>query len=137
MRKGRGRKSYCDLPGLSTPSPRAEASVTTPFEAIARQHNFPKDLPSREVATEVTSMLICTPASTLWLRRWMAASSAATSLDERSSICGVGPITVDPSQQVARIASSCRACKTKRPSVSLDRSPPFHVTPSALRIFGN
>ena len=31
------------------------------FEAIARQHNFPKDLPSREVATEVSSMLICEP----------------------------------------------------------------------------
>ncbi len=175
------------------------------FEAIARQHDFPKDLPSREVAAEMIRMLISHPgiyavvaevdgriigsnflderssiygvARTCWPRlRWRDGDEdyaprgtvrrrrrvrkdlsrrlrgdrtaaqlsekpslprsghrglqhadlhtgiyavvaevdgciiGSDFLDKRSSICGVGPITVDPSQQVARVASSCRAC---------------------------
>ena len=69
------------------------------FEAIARQHNFPKDFPSREVATEVTSMLISHPGIYAVVAEVDGHIIGSNFLDERSSICGVGPITVDPSEQ--------------------------------------
>lgn len=69
------------------------------FEAIARQHDFPKDFPSREIASEIIGMLIQHPGIHGVVAELDGRVIGSNFLDERSSICGVGPITVDPSQQ--------------------------------------
>jgi predicted N-acetyltransferase YhbS len=72
------------------------------FEAISGQHNFPKDFPSPEVATEVTSMMISHPAFYAVVAEVEGRIIGSNFLDERSSICAVGPVSVDPSEQDSR-----------------------------------
>jgi predicted N-acetyltransferase YhbS len=69
------------------------------FEAIAREHNFPKDLPSPEVATAVLSMMISHPGFYVVVAEVDGRVIGSNVLDERSYICGLGPITVDPGDQ--------------------------------------
>lgn len=69
------------------------------FKAIADEHNFSPDFPSSEVAGGFLSTLIAHPGffeAVAEIDRKIAGSNF---LDERSSIAGVGPITVDPTQQ--------------------------------------
>lgn len=73
------------------------------FEAIARQHNFPPDLPSLDVATELIMMLLSHPGFFSVVAEAGEEIVGSNFLDERSSIAGVGPITVDPKVQNLRI----------------------------------
>jgi hypothetical protein len=69
------------------------------FEAISRQHHFPKDVPSPEVASEITRMMIAHPGFYGVVAEQDGRGS--NFLDERSSIRGVGPITVDPDGSIS------------------------------------
>lgn len=69
------------------------------FKAIAEQHNFPPDFPSVEVATAVISMLLGHPGFYKVVAEADGRIVGSNFLDERSSIAGVGPITVDPAVQ--------------------------------------
>ncbi|MCH7812881.1 MAG: GNAT family N-acetyltransferase [Planctomycetes bacterium] len=69
------------------------------FEAIANEHKFPKDFPSPEVAADVTGMMISHPGFYAVVAERDGTIVGSNFLDERSQICGVGPITVDPAEQ--------------------------------------
>ncbi len=65
------------------------------FCAISRSHNFPPDFPSPEVARHVLSMIFSAPAFYSVVAEHEGRIVGSNCLDERSSIAGVGPITVD------------------------------------------
>ena len=69
------------------------------FGAIQDHHQFPRDFPAFDAAVQLTSAFIAHPAI------WGVVAEAdgrilgSNFLDERGSITGVGPITVDPEAQ--------------------------------------
>jgi ribosomal protein S18 acetylase RimI-like enzyme len=69
------------------------------FKAIGMAHNFPPDFPSVEVASGVMSMLLTHPRFYSVVAESEGRIVGSNFLDERSSIAGVGPITVDPAGQ--------------------------------------
>jgi predicted N-acetyltransferase YhbS len=69
------------------------------FKAIAEQHNFPPDFPSPEVATGLLSGLLSHPDFYSVVAEVEGSVVGSNFLDERSTIAGLGPITVDPTAQ--------------------------------------
>jgi predicted N-acetyltransferase YhbS len=69
------------------------------FAAIANRHGFPPDFPSVEVATSVVAGLIAHPGFFSVVAEYDGRVVGSNFLDERSPICGVGPVTVDPDVQ--------------------------------------
>jgi GNAT superfamily N-acetyltransferase len=66
------------------------------FAAIARQHDFPPDLPTPEAGVGLLSMLLGHPGFYSVVAEAKGQVVGSNFLDERSLITGVGPITVDP-----------------------------------------
>lgn len=70
------------------------------FTAISRQHNFPPDFPSAEVATGLMNMLLARPDVFSVIAESDRRIIGSNFLWENNShIAGVGPITVDPNAQ--------------------------------------
>jgi predicted N-acetyltransferase YhbS len=69
------------------------------FKAIAEQHNFPPDFPSPEVAGGLLSMMLSHGGFHSVVAELDGRIVGSNFLDERSTIAGVGPITVDPAVQ--------------------------------------
>jgi predicted N-acetyltransferase YhbS len=69
------------------------------FRSISDRHNFPSDFPSAEVATGLLSGLLAHPGFHSVVAELDGRIVGSNFLDERSSIAGVGPITVDPGVQ--------------------------------------
>ena len=66
------------------------------FRSIAEQHNFPPDFPSVEVATQVVTMLLSHPGFYSVVAELDGKIVGSNFLDERSTIAGIGPVSVDP-----------------------------------------
>lgn len=66
------------------------------FRSIAEQHNFPPDFPSLEVATEVVTMPLSHPGFYSVVAELDGKIVGSNFLDERSTIAGIGPVSVDP-----------------------------------------
>lgn len=98
------------------------------FKAIAAQHNFPPDFPSREVAVELLSMLLSHPGFYAVVAEADGRIVGSNFLDERSTIAGLGPITVAPSVQNSGIGRGLmealleRAAQRRLPGVRLVQS---------------
>jgi GNAT superfamily N-acetyltransferase len=73
------------------------------FAAIANAHNFPPDFPNPQVATGLLSALIGNPGFYGVVAELDGKIVGSNFLDERGSISGVGPITVDPKVQNDKI----------------------------------
>ena len=71
----------------------------TAFKTIADKHNFPPDFPSAEVATGMLSGLMAHPSFYGIVAELDGVVIGSNFLDERSTIAGVGPITVSPNIQ--------------------------------------
>jgi predicted N-acetyltransferase YhbS len=69
------------------------------FRAIAEKHGFPSDIPSAEVGVGVISKLLSHPGFYSAVAESDGKIVGSNFLDERSSIAGVGPITIDPAAQ--------------------------------------
>lgn len=69
------------------------------FRRIAGEHNYPPDFPAPEVATGLLSMLFGHPGFYSVVAEVNGKVVGSNFLDERSTILGVGPITVDPAVQ--------------------------------------
>jgi GNAT superfamily N-acetyltransferase len=69
------------------------------FTKISTEHGFPPDFPSVEVATGVLSMMFIHPGFYCVVAESGGEILGSNCLDERSSIAGVGPITIDPKVQ--------------------------------------
>jgi predicted N-acetyltransferase YhbS len=99
--------------------------VHAAFAAIGAQHNFPPDFPSVEVAAGIVSMLIGHPGLYAIVAEHEGKILGSNFLDMRSTIGGIGPITVDPmvqnkgiGQQLMRAVLE-RAAAKKMPGVRL------------------
>lgn len=69
------------------------------FSAINAHHNFPPEIPSPEAAAGLLGMLFSHPNFYTVVAELDGRIVGSNCLDERSAIAGVGPITVDPSEQ--------------------------------------
>ena len=69
------------------------------FTAIAKQHNFPPDFPAPEVAVDFLRMLLAHPGFYAVVAEAEGRIVGSNFLDERSTIAGIGPITVTPTLQ--------------------------------------
>ena len=69
------------------------------FSALANHHNFPPDFPVPEVSIGVLSAMFSHPGVYCVLAEQDGKIIGSNCLDERTSIAGVGPITVDASGQ--------------------------------------
>ncbi len=69
------------------------------FCAINAQHNFPCDFASREQPLGLISMMFSAPGIYSVVAESDGRIIGSNCLDERSSIAGIGPVTVDPAVQ--------------------------------------
>jgi predicted N-acetyltransferase YhbS len=69
------------------------------FRRLAEQHGFPPDFPSPEFATDVLSQLLLHPNFYAVVAEAGGRILGSNFMDERSTIAGIGPITVDPEIQ--------------------------------------
>jgi predicted N-acetyltransferase YhbS len=98
------------------------------FWTIAAEHNFPSDVPSVEIGTELIRMLLSHPHFFSVVAELDGKIVGGNFLDERSEIAGLGPITVDPKVQNRRIgrrlmeAALERAREKRFPGVRLLQS---------------
>lgn len=69
------------------------------FDTVNRTHGFPSDFPGPEVTTHVLSTLFSHPNIYCVVAEVDGRITGSNCLDERSSIFGVGPITIDPQTQ--------------------------------------
>ena len=66
------------------------------FKSIAEKHNFTPDFPSVEVATGLVTMLLSHPRFYSFIAELDGRIVGCNFLDERSTIAGIGPLSVDP-----------------------------------------
>lgn len=69
------------------------------FKSIADQHDFPPDFPAPEVATGLLSNLLAHPSFYGVVAELNGKIVGSNFVDERSTIAGIGPITIDPVAQ--------------------------------------
>jgi predicted N-acetyltransferase YhbS len=86
-------------PVLANDAAECGRIIYAAFAAIAKQHNFPPDFPSVDVATGVASMLIAHPGFHGVVAEEDGRIVGSNFVDLRSQIAGIGPITVDPEAQ--------------------------------------
>lgn len=71
------------------------------FREINTRHNFPPDLPAPEIAEGLLSNMFSHPSIYCVVAELDGRIVGSNCLDGRSSIAGIGPITVDPAVQNA------------------------------------
>lgn len=69
------------------------------FHKINTDHNFPPEMPVREMAHGVIEMMFTHPSIYTVVAEAGGSIIGSNCLDERSAIFGIGPITVDPEAQ--------------------------------------
>jgi GNAT superfamily N-acetyltransferase len=69
------------------------------FTKINKDHSFPPDFPSPEVAIGVLSMMFLHPGFYCVVAELDGRIAGSNCLDERSPVAGIGPITIDPAVQ--------------------------------------
>jgi predicted N-acetyltransferase YhbS len=73
------------------------------FRAIAEHHGFPPDFPAPETAIGVIADLLAHPGFHGVVAEHDGVILGSNFLDERCHVAGLGPITVDPAAQDARV----------------------------------
>jgi predicted N-acetyltransferase YhbS len=69
------------------------------FCTIADQHNFPHEFPAPEAALGVVRSMVTTPGFYGIVAELNGCVAGSNFMDERSTIAGIGPISVDPEVQ--------------------------------------
>ena len=86
-------------PGNAEDAQRCGTICYEAFKMIAEQHHFPSDFASPEVATELLAGLFAHPGFYAVVAEEDGRVVGSNFLDERSTVAGIGPITVDPAVQ--------------------------------------
>ena len=86
-------------PGTIADAERCGEICYNAFKAVAEQHNFPPDLPSQEVARGLVASLLANTGFYSIVAEFDGVIVGSNFLDERSTVAGLGPITVDPAVQ--------------------------------------
>ena len=71
----------------------------TAFQRLADHHNFPREFPSVEIATDLLSMLLANPGFYGIVAEQDGRIVGSNFVDHRSLIAGLGPISIDPNAQ--------------------------------------
>src|SRR5262249_11880217 len=69
------------------------------FQTLADHHNFPRDFPSVEFATRVLTTILANPGFYGIVAEQAGRIVGSNFVDQRSSIAGIGPTSVDPDAQ--------------------------------------
>ena len=69
------------------------------FRAVADDHGFPRDIPSRDIAVAIFTGRLSHPGFHVLVAESRGRIVGSVALDERSAVVGVGPVTVDPTVQ--------------------------------------
>jgi predicted N-acetyltransferase YhbS len=107
------------------------------FKAIAERHHFVPDFPSAEAAIGIIGTLLSHPGFYGVVAELDGRVVGSNFLDERSTIAGLGPITVEPSVQDRQIgralmaAALGRAASRRCPGVRLVQAA-YHTRSLAL-----
>jgi hypothetical protein len=75
------------------------------FGAVNDAQGFPRDFPSVDVATDLLRMLLQHPGFYGIVAERDGKIIGSNFLDERATIGGIGPITVDPAEEIAPAGS--------------------------------
>ena len=86
-------------PGTAADAERCGEICYNAFKAVAEQHNFPPDFPSQQVATGLLASLLAHSGFYSVVAEVEGRIVGSNFLDERSTVAGLGPITVDPAVQ--------------------------------------
>jgi predicted N-acetyltransferase YhbS len=86
-------------PGTAADAERCGEICYNAFKAVADQHNFPPDFPSQEVTRGLLDRLLANPGFYSVVAEFDGTVVGSNFVDERSTIAGLGPITVDPAVQ--------------------------------------
>jgi predicted N-acetyltransferase YhbS len=86
-------------PGVPADAESCGVICYAAFRAIAEAHNFPHDFPSPEVAIKLLAALLAHPGFYAVVAELDGRVVGSNFVDERSTIAGIGPITVDPAVQ--------------------------------------
>lgn len=84
------------------------------FGTIAAAHNFPSDFPSVEIAHELMTMLLSHPGFYSVVAEVEGEIVGSNFLDERSTIAGLGPITIAPKIQNRKIGRQLMEAAMRR-----------------------
>ena len=112
-------------PGTVTDAKEVGRIQYEAFKSIAEQHNFPPDFPSVDVATGLVTMLLSHPRFYSVIGELDGRIVGGNFLDERSTIAGIGPVSVDPAVMNGTIgrqlmqAGMDRATERRTPGVRL------------------
>src|SRR5919108_2946348 len=97
--KEQGRMTIKLRPGKPEDAMQCGKICYSAFKAIAEEHNFPPDFLSPELATTLLSEFLAHPHIYGAVAELDGRVVGSNFVDERSSIAGIGPITVDPAVQ--------------------------------------
>jgi predicted N-acetyltransferase YhbS len=86
-------------PGKPADAESCAAICYQAFKTIAQAHNFPPDIPSPALAAGLLSWMLSHPRFYTVVAEVDGRIVGSNFLDERNSIYGIGPITVDPTVQ--------------------------------------
>ena len=107
------------------------------FNAIARQHGFPSDYKTKGNARQTIATIFAHPSFYNIVAERSGTVVGSNCMDERSSIWGIGPLTIDPAVQNIGIgkqlmtAMLCRAAERGASGVRLVQAA-FHCRSMAL-----
>jgi GNAT superfamily N-acetyltransferase len=123
--KEQGRMSIKLRPGKPEDAMQCGKICYSAFKAIAEEHNFPPDFLSPELATTLLSEFLAHPHIYGAVAELDGRVVGSNFVDERSTIAGIGPITVDPAVQNRTIGRELmqhildRVAKRRFPGVRL------------------
>jgi len=103
-------------PATPEDAPVCGAICYEAFRSIALAHGFPPDFPSAEAATGLLADLIRHPHFSGVVAEIDGRVVGSNFLDERSTIAGVGPVTVDPPEQNRGVGQVLMEAVLKRAS---------------------
>src|SRR2546425_3195842 len=83
-------------PGTIADAKECGRTLHAAFKSIADQHNFTPDFPTVEIATDISTMLLSHPRFYSVVAESSGKIVGSNFLDERSTIAGVGTVSVDP-----------------------------------------
>ena len=84
------------------------------FSEISRRHGFPSDFESAGSARKAIATIFAHPSFYCIVAEQFGAVVGSNCMDERSSISGIGPITIDPSVQNAGIGARLMMAMIRR-----------------------
>jgi predicted N-acetyltransferase YhbS len=84
------------------------------FGTLADRHNFARDLPAPEVGIQILSVMFAHPSFFCVVAEQDGKIIGSNCLDERSTIGGVGPITIDPVTQNRSVGRQLMQAVTTR-----------------------